>query len=162
MVALAIAPEDLSICDMRPNHWGRGGKFKGKGGILDRSRVGSKDYRFSTVEIFDRKTGFPILTNHRIVFEVACRVSWGEAAGASVPRGGGRVLSWDLKVKEKYQIGSDVEWLKHSNEELARLTRKRQRQVSRWRLLSIVLGLALCWVLKKYLQKHPLRDLWQM
>ena len=63
-------------------------------------------------------------------------------------------------MKENYQIGSDVEWLKHSNEELARLARKRQRAAACWRFFSFLLLVALGWVVWKYTRKHPLAELW--
>ncbi len=54
-------------------------------------------------------------------------------------------------MKDNYQIGSSEEWLKHSNEELARMLKKRERQMRWLRLLVIVLLLALGWVVFKLL-----------
>ena len=65
-------------------------------------------------------------------------------------------------MKHDYQIGSDVEWLKHSNEEMARLVKKRQRQLWLWKFLAFVLLIALGWVVFKYMHKYPLSDLWRV
>ncbi len=62
-------------------------------------------------------------------------------------------------MSDNYQIGSDLEWLKHSNQELSRLVKKRQRQLAGWRGFSLLLLLALGWVLYKFLQKFPLEEL---
>ena len=62
--------------------------------------------------------------------------------------------------KDDYQMGSDVEWLKHSNEELSKLLKKRQRQRSLWRFLCLLSFIALGWVVFKYSQKHPVKELW--
>lgn len=64
-------------------------------------------------------------------------------------------------MSDEYQRGSDVEWLKHSNEELARELKKRGRQRERARFMSTVLLLALAWVVFKFLQKHPVQELWR-
>jgi len=63
-------------------------------------------------------------------------------------------------MKDPYQIGSDVDWLKHSNEELAALVKKRQRQLLRSRALSLLLLIALGWVLYQFAQHQPLSQLW--
>ena len=54
-------------------------------------------------------------------------------------------------MSDDYQIGSSEEWLKHSNEELARLLKKRARQMHWLRLFAFVLLLALGWVVFKFL-----------
>jgi len=65
-----------------------------------------------------------------------------------------------MDTKDPYQRGDSVEWLKHSNEELALLVKKRSRQLQRARSLATLLILALAWVAMKYSQQHPLRELW--
>jgi hypothetical protein len=62
-------------------------------------------------------------------------------------------------MADEYQSGNDLEWLKHSNDELARMVKKRDRQLSRLRLLCLVLFLLLGWVLVKFRQRAPLDEL---
>lgn len=64
-------------------------------------------------------------------------------------------------MPDEYQRGSDVEWLKHSNEELARVAQKHARQARRWRAISLLLLLLVGWVVYRYSQKAPVRDLWR-
>jgi uncharacterized protein HemX len=64
-------------------------------------------------------------------------------------------------MPDEYQRGSDVEWLEHSNEELAREVKKRGRQTGRARCVALVLLLALGWVVFKFLQQHPVQELWR-
>ena len=65
-------------------------------------------------------------------------------------------------MPEDYQRGSDIEWLKHSNDELARLAQKRARQAQRWQMIALLLVLAVGWVVYRYAQKAPVRELWQL
>lgn len=65
-------------------------------------------------------------------------------------------------MPEDYQRGSDIEWLKHSNDELARLAQKRARQAQRWQMLALLLVLVVGWVVYRYAQKAPVRELWQL
>jgi len=67
----------------------------------------------------------------------------------------------ELKT-DSYQRGSDVEWLKHSNDELARLVKKRARQAGLWRAVAFLLVLLSGWVVYRYSQKAPVSELWQM
>ncbi|MBM3876722.1 MAG: hypothetical protein FJ386_08405 [Verrucomicrobia bacterium] len=63
-------------------------------------------------------------------------------------------------MPDDYQIGSDVEWLKHSNEELARLLKKRDRHIALLRItLLLALG-ALGWAVWKFSRKAPVNELW--
>ena len=62
-------------------------------------------------------------------------------------------------MKEDYRIGSEVEWLKHSNDELASLVKKREKQARRWRFLAVLLVLALAWVLYRFTRHQPLNQL---
>jgi hypothetical protein len=64
-------------------------------------------------------------------------------------------------MSDEYQRGSDIEWLKHSNEELAKLVKKRAGQNARLRLLCVLLLAALGWVVFKYQQKFPIETLWR-
>ena len=64
-------------------------------------------------------------------------------------------------MKNDYQLGSDEDWLKHSNEELAQMVKKRDRKIRRLKFLIAVLLLALGWILFKFLQKHPPEELWR-
>jgi hypothetical protein len=54
-----------------------------------------------------------------------------------------------------------LEWLKHSNDELAELVKKRGRSVRRWRLLALLLLLITGWVVYRYGLVRPIEDLWQ-
>jgi hypothetical protein len=65
-------------------------------------------------------------------------------------------------MPDDYQRGSDIEWLKHSNEELGRIARKRARQAQRWQRVSLLLLLVIGWLIFHYAQKAPLRELWQL
>jgi hypothetical protein len=64
-------------------------------------------------------------------------------------------------MADEYQRGSENEWLKHSNDELAHLVKKRDRQLQRARSFSVLLLLALGWVLFRYRQQLPLESLWR-
>lgn len=66
-----------------------------------------------------------------------------------------------MNTDDPYQRGDSIEWLKHSNEELALLLKKRSRQLQTARSLAALLLLALAWVAFKYSQSHPLRELWK-
>ncbi len=63
-------------------------------------------------------------------------------------------------MKNRYQVGSDDDWLQHSNEELARLLKKRDRSIRWLRGLSFLLFLALAWATFKFLQKGSWAELW--
>jgi hypothetical protein len=65
-----------------------------------------------------------------------------------------------MDANDPYQRGDSVEWLKHSNEELASLVKQRSRQLRRIRSFAFLLLVVLAWVAFKYSQKHPLRELW--
>ena len=65
-------------------------------------------------------------------------------------------------MPEDYQRGSDVEWLKHSNDELGRLAQKHARQARRWRAIAFLLLILTGWVTYRYAQKAPVQDLWQL
>jgi hypothetical protein len=65
-------------------------------------------------------------------------------------------------VPDDYQRGSDIEWLKHSNEELGRIAQKRARQARRWQSIALLLTLVVAWVVYRYAQKAPVRELWQL
>jgi len=63
-------------------------------------------------------------------------------------------------MSDPYQLGSDIEWLKHTNDEMARLVKKRNGQLARVRGLCFLLLLALGWVVYKYQLRLPLEELW--
>lgn len=65
-------------------------------------------------------------------------------------------------MPDDYQRGADIEWLKHSNDELARLAQKRARQTQRWQMIAALLVLIIGWVVYRYAQKAPVRELWQL
>jgi len=66
-----------------------------------------------------------------------------------------------MNPEDPYQRGDSVEWLKHSNEELASLVKKRSRQLRLARSFGALLLLALVWVVFKYSQRHPVQELWK-
>ncbi len=63
-------------------------------------------------------------------------------------------------MPDPYQRGPDDEWLKHSNDELARMLKRRDWRIRWLRFLNLLLGLLLVWVLFKYSQKAPIEELW--
>lgn len=63
-------------------------------------------------------------------------------------------------MKKNYQLGSDDEWLKISNDELAHLVKRRDRQIALLRFLIVVLVLLVAWLVYKYAQKAPIPELW--
>jgi|GEM_PF-1577567 len=67
-----------------------------------------------------------------------------------------------VSMKNDYQLGSDDDWLKYSNEELARLIKKRDRKIGLLRFLIFLLLLLLGWVVYKYSQKGALEELWNV
>jgi len=64
-------------------------------------------------------------------------------------------------MPDDYQIGSDVEWLKHSNEEMARLIKKRGRHILLLRFVLLLALAALGWVVWKFSAKAPVNELWK-
>ena len=64
-------------------------------------------------------------------------------------------------MSDPYQLGSDLEWLKHTNDELSRLVKKRNAQLNRLRLLCLVLVLVLGWVTYRFCRTQPLEELWR-
>jgi hypothetical protein len=64
-------------------------------------------------------------------------------------------------MPDDYQIGSDAEWLKHSNEEIARLVKKRDRQLLLLRFVLLLALAALGWTVWKFSQKAPVSELWK-
>ena len=64
-------------------------------------------------------------------------------------------------MPDPYQQGSDEDWLHHSNDELARMVKNRDRQIRLLRLLSLVLLIGLGWVVYRYTQKIPIQELWK-
>lgn len=64
-------------------------------------------------------------------------------------------------MKNDYQLGADDDWLRHSNDELARLVKKRDGSIRRLKGVSFLLALALAWVVFKFLQKASWAELWR-
>lgn len=64
-------------------------------------------------------------------------------------------------MSDPYQSGSDIDWLRHTNDELNRTVRKRNGQLGRLRLYCFLLLLASGWVVYKYSKVRPLETLWQ-
>lgn len=64
-------------------------------------------------------------------------------------------------MPDEYQAGSDVEWLKHSNNELAALVKRRARQIAVLKFLLLLALASLGWVAWKFHLKAPLNELWK-
>jgi hypothetical protein len=65
-------------------------------------------------------------------------------------------------MSDEYQRGTDQEWLEHSNQELSRMLKKRDRALALHRLLLVLLLAATAIMgaaLHKINQTHPIRDL---
>ena len=63
-------------------------------------------------------------------------------------------------MSDPYQLGSDVEWIKHSNDELQREVKRRNRQLGRLRFICFLLLLISGWVIYRYVQENPVERLW--
>lgn len=64
-------------------------------------------------------------------------------------------------MKNDYQLGSDGDWLKYSNEELARIIKQRDRKIGWLRFLNFLLIIALAWVVYQFTRKGSLEELWK-
>jgi hypothetical protein len=64
-------------------------------------------------------------------------------------------------MKNDYQLGTDQDWLKYSNEELARIIKKRDRRIAFLRFLLLLLLIAFGWVVHKFSQKGAIEELWK-
>jgi hypothetical protein len=64
-------------------------------------------------------------------------------------------------MKNEHQLGSDQDWLQYSNEELARIIKKRDRRIAFLRFLLLLLLIALGWVVYKFTQKGAIEELWK-
>ncbi len=64
-------------------------------------------------------------------------------------------------MPDSYQHGSDDDWLQYSNEELARMVKKKDRQIRWLKLFLFVLCVALGWVIHRFAQKSSLDELWK-
>lgn len=65
-------------------------------------------------------------------------------------------------MSDEYQRGTDQEWLEYSNQEMAKMMKKRDRAIWRYRFLctlfffsTLIMGL----MLKKINETHPIREL---
>jgi hypothetical protein len=65
-------------------------------------------------------------------------------------------------MSDPYQLGSDLEWAKHTNEELTHLVKKRNAELNRLRFFCLVLILALGWVIYRFSRTRPLEELWSI
>ncbi len=64
-------------------------------------------------------------------------------------------------MPDDYQAGSDVEWLKHSNTELAVIIKKRDRHLLLLRFTLLLALAALGWTVWKFSQQAPVSELWK-
>ena len=65
-------------------------------------------------------------------------------------------------MTDEYQRGTDQEWLEHSNQELSRMLKKRDRAIALYRLLLVIFLAAatiMGGALYKINQTHPIREL---
>lgn len=63
-------------------------------------------------------------------------------------------------MSDPYQLGSDIEWLRHNKDEAEREVKRKKAQLSRTRFLCFLLLLALSWTVYKFSLKQPLAELW--
>jgi len=63
-------------------------------------------------------------------------------------------------MADEYQRGSDDQWLEHSNQELSRIVKKRERTIDFLKLCLVVLIVVLCWVIFKFTRHAELKELW--
>ncbi|HEY1173607.1 MAG TPA: hypothetical protein VGH19_19740 [Verrucomicrobiae bacterium] len=63
-------------------------------------------------------------------------------------------------MADEYQRGTDKQWLEHSNEELARLVKKRERIIEVLKVCLILTLIVLGWVIFKFTRHAPIQELW--
>jgi hypothetical protein len=63
-------------------------------------------------------------------------------------------------MADEYQRGTDKQWLEHSNQELARLVKKRERAIGLLKFCLIVLLALLGWVIFKFTRLASIQELW--
>ena len=63
-------------------------------------------------------------------------------------------------MADQYQRGTDSDWLEHSNQELKRLVKKRERTIAFLKFNNIILLIALAWVVFRYSKVASIRELW--
>lgn len=63
-------------------------------------------------------------------------------------------------MADEYQRGADVDWLKHSNEELSKQVKGLKRSNGGLKFLVLLLGLALGYVAFRYHEAEGIRTLW--
>jgi len=63
-------------------------------------------------------------------------------------------------MADEYQRGSDNQWLEHSNQELGRIVKKRERTIDFLKFCLVVLIIVLCWVIFKITRHAELKELW--
>jgi hypothetical protein len=65
-------------------------------------------------------------------------------------------------MSDEYQRGTDREWLEHSNQEMAKMMKKRDRAIWTYRFLSALFffsTLIMGFMLNKINKIHPIREL---
>lgn len=63
-------------------------------------------------------------------------------------------------MADEYQRGSDDQWLEHSNQELSRIVKKRERTIAFLKLCLFGVIIVLCWVIFKFTRHAELKELW--
>jgi hypothetical protein len=63
-------------------------------------------------------------------------------------------------MADEYQRGTDKQWLEHSNQELARLVKKRERTIGLLKLCLVALLMVLGWVIFKFTRHASIQELW--
>jgi len=63
-------------------------------------------------------------------------------------------------MADEYQRGTDDQWLEHSNQELARLVKKRERTIGLLKFCLVALLLVLGWVIFKFTRHASIQELW--
>ncbi|HSH16127.1 MAG TPA: hypothetical protein VLD18_08855, partial [Verrucomicrobiae bacterium] len=65
-------------------------------------------------------------------------------------------------MSDPYQLGSDIEWLRHNKDEAERALKRKSAQLTRSRFLCFLLLLALGWTVYQFTRKHPIEELWNV
>jgi len=63
-------------------------------------------------------------------------------------------------MADEYQRGTDAQWLEHSNQEMARLVKKRDRTILFLKFCNTALVVVLAWVVFRFSQHAKIEELW--
>jgi hypothetical protein len=63
-------------------------------------------------------------------------------------------------MADEYQRGTDAQWLEHSNQELTRTVKKRERTIAFLKFCNLLLLIALGWVIIRFTRFASIQELW--